>query len=142
VTPGLRALQLLLGVGHLRASADHVGDLVQRRQLGVRRRPVTGARLLEGCLLRFGAILQLLGIELDERLARRYAIAEVVGQAGDAAFDLGADHDFLARRQRADHVHLAPDIVHLRRLDHHASRLRLGGLRTAIARTPGRQRGH
>ena len=61
------------------------GTLLERRQLAVARRAVAGARLVERRALAVGAILQLLGVELDQRRAGGDPIAEIVHEARDAA---------------------------------------------------------
>ena len=53
-------------------------------------------------------VLQLLAIELDERLSRRHAITEVGEHAAHDAVDFGGDRDLVFGRQRADDFEGAP----------------------------------
>ena len=50
------------------------------------------------------AVLQLLAIELDERLSRRDAIAEIGEHATNDAVDLGRHRDLVLGGQRANHL--------------------------------------
>src|SRR5436190_1979444 len=129
----LRPIELLLRGVELRLGADHGRHCVERRQLAVGGGAVAGARLFERRALAVGAVLQLLGIELDERRPRRDAIAEIVDEARHAAGDLGADDHLFPRGERPDDVHLAAHVTHLRGLELDGAGLRpFGGLRGAI----------
>jgi hypothetical protein len=79
----LRALELLLRVGHLRRRADDGGTC---RAAAAPRRPTRRSARAPGRASRaaLGAVLQLLGVELDERRAGGDAIAEIVDEPRDA----------------------------------------------------------
>ena len=110
----LRAIQLLLRVGELGLRAHHGRDVVERRQVAAVGGAVAGARLVERRALAVGAVLKLLGIQLEERRTRGDAIAEVVHEPRDASRHFGADDNFFPGGQRADDVDLAAHVADLR----------------------------
>ena len=59
-------------------------------------------------------VLQLLGVEHDQRLPGGDAVAQVGGDAQHPAFDLRRDRHFFDGGQRADDVDGAADVVRLR----------------------------
>ncbi len=63
------------------------------------------------------AVLQLLAIELDERLSRRHAITEIGEHATDHALDFGGHGDLVLGRQRPDDIESAPHRLLTNRFD-------------------------
>ena len=99
-----RALEALPGLLQLGGRPPHVGRVFDSRQIAriggaVSRESarVRGALLVE-------VVLQLLAIDLDERLSRRDAIAEIGEHATNDAVDLGRHRDLVLGSQRANHL--------------------------------------
>ena len=101
----LRLRELGRGLLHVRRALDGRQRRREIRHAVARHGPAQRRALL------IEPILELLGIEDDERLAGGDAIAEVGGNAEHAAFDLGGDRHFFVGRERADDVDGAADVV-------------------------------
>jgi hypothetical protein len=99
-----RALKPLLRLRHFGGRSPHVGRVFDPWQV-VR---LCGTILREGTRVR-GAllvevVLQLLAIELDERLSRRHTITEIGEHTANDAVDFGGHRDLVFGSQRADDV--------------------------------------
>ena len=116
-----RALEGLPGLGQFGAGSPDVGRVLDAWQM----LRIGGTILRERARMRRAllveAVLQLLAIELDERLSRRDAIAEIGEHATNDAVDLGRHRDLVLGSQRANHLEVASNRLL-------ANRVRLDGL--------------
>jgi hypothetical protein len=99
-----RAVECLLGLRLLGRRSTHVGCVFDARQVvqigGAVLRQRAGVRRA----LLIDVVLQLLAIDLDERLSRGDAITEIGEYATNNAVDLGRDRDLVFGGQRANHL--------------------------------------
>jgi len=126
------APESLLRLHELGLSSLHVRGLLERRKM----LRIGGAELRQrarerGALLLDG-VLKLLAIELEKRLTRVDAVAEVRAQLADASFGLRRDRHFIDCREGADDVNRPMERLFAHALDLH----RLGGI-VAAARLGG-----
>ena len=122
----LGALERLLRLRELGGRLLHVGRLLDRRQTAGFGGAVLRERARERRLLLIEAVLPLLAIELDERLAGLHAIAEVGEDAADLAVGFRRHRHLVDGRERADDFDGPVDRFLANRLD-------LDGLRGRIA---------
>jgi hypothetical protein len=109
-----RAIQRQPRLFELGAGLPDVRRVLDRRQqLAGSGDAVSGEGAIERGALFRGAIPQLLGIELDERLTGAYGVAEVGEHPDHPAVHLRGDCDLVRRRERAGDLDLTPDILAL-----------------------------
>ena len=101
----------LLGLREIGRGLLHVGRLLDVGQVLRVGRAVLRQRALERRALLVEVVLLLLAIELDQRLARRHAIAEIGEDAAHLAVGLGGNGHLIDGRQRADQIDAATVVL-------------------------------
>ena len=133
------AFAALLRLRQLGGRLADLGSLLDRRQLTRLRRAVLRERPRVGRLLLVEGVLQLLAIDLDQRLAGLDRIAEIREHAADDAFGLRGNRDLVFGGERADDFdgaveRLLPDRLGLHQLRGRLAPGILSGFRSRTAR--------